>query len=449
MEARRAGESGSQFVLLNLITYQNIRTNTPHLATFAFTASIKVVMTASPTTIYLDHAAATPLDPEVFSVMEPWLKTDFHNPGGLYAGAVKAQKLIESSRSDVAKELDARNQEIIFVDGGTEANNLAIQGSIAAWRKDNPHTRPHIITSAIEHSSVFELFKHLEQNCDVDYIPVDSQGLVDIKELKKLINERTVIISVAYANGETGVIQDIKEIAKTARHYRKHNESIYPYVHTDAVQAANYLSLNVLKLGVDMMTISGSKIYGPKKIAALFVKTGTKINPLIFGGEQEFALRPGTENVPYIAGFAKALEISRACSETESERLYELKEFFMDKLSQSQELNKLIFNSGCDRDLFLPHIINITIAGLSSEELVIRLDSHGIACSMRSACTSGEEGDSHVILAMREHDESNKDETGSLRFSMGRSTSKDDLVKVLEVLQTTVSSMKATKNTYL
>jgi cysteine desulfurase len=347
--------------------------------------------------IYLDHAAATPIDPEVFSAMEPWLKNSFHNPNALYEPARRARQAIEEARTTVATALSARPQEIIFCDGGTEANNLAIQGVITAWKKNNPNKKAHIITSAIEHSSVYELYKALEEDCDVDYLSVDERGLINIKELKELIREETVIVSVAYANGETGIIQDVKGITKVLRHYKKHNDSVYPYFHT-----------------------------------------GTEVSPLYFGGDQEKGMRPGTENVPYIVGLATALELSQENSEGESQRLAELQQYMLDEISNSPECDSVIVNSGSG-DNYLPNIVNLTFKDLSSEEIVIRLDALGVDCAMRSACTSGGDGDSHVILAMR------KEDTGSVRFSMGRGTSREDIDTFLQRLKKVIVSLEETK----
>ena len=290
--------------------------------------------------IYLDYAATTPIDTEVFEAMKPYFTEYFHNPSGVYSQAVAVQKVLADARSSVANVLSARPQEIVFFDGGTEANNQALLGSIREWKKSNPNKTPHVITTSTEHSSIIELCHHLEKTkeCNVDYLDVDRRGTISIKQLKTLINENTVIVSVSYANGEVGTIQDIKEVAKTVRQYKKKEGTLYPYVHTDAAQAAQFCNMNVLQLGIDFMTITGSKIYGPKKIAALYIKNGTGIEPLLFGGDQESSLRPGTENIPYIVGLATALTKVRNVQEQEHARQLELKTFFINEIKKDDSI---------------------------------------------------------------------------------------------------------------
>ena len=395
--------------------------------------------------IYLDYAATTPIDPQVLESMKPYFSELFHNPSGMYKEAVEVSRSVEDSRKTIAHFLSARPSEVVFCDGGTEANNIALLGMLEYWKKNNPDKQPHIITSSIEHSSVYELSRFLEKEgyADITFLEVDEHGVIDSKQLKNSITENTVAVSIAYANGEVGVIQDIKEIAKLARHYKKHNDTEYPYVHTDASQASLYCNMNVLQLGVDVMTVTASKMYGPKKMAALFVKRGTKIQPLLHGGSQELSLRPGTENVPYIVGFAKAVELVKNNFDTEYPRLAELKKKFLKHISSIEP--KPIINGESDHHEYLPSIVNITIPGLSSEEIVLRLDAKGIACSMKSACANNSEGDSHVILAMRTNVEKNKDETGSIRFSLGRGTTEDDLLYTAAVLKDVVESINTFK----
>jgi len=419
------------------------------LASLPYIASIILSMNRPESTIYLDYAATTPIDPVVLETMMPYFSEHFYNPSALYKEAVGIQRVLLESRKKVAHELSARPEEIVFFDGGTEANNQAIVGTITTWKKKNPNKIPHAVTSEIEHSSVLQLFKHLEEagECTVDYLGIDSSGLVSAKELKKTLTENTVIVSIAYGNGEIGVIQNIKEIAKIVRHFKKHNDSVYPYTHTDAAQVAHFCNLNVLQLGIDLMSITGSKIYGPKKIAALYIKTGTELDPLMHGGGQESSLRPGTENIPSIVGLATALELVRKKTEEESNRLFFLKEFFITSIKNID--SSIIVNNNSEKASYLPHIVNITIPNLSSEEILLRLDAKGIACSMKSACTSNREGDSHVILALREHDVKNKKHTGSIRFSFGRDTNEEQLKITLTELTKIVKEMSAFKEQLL
>ncbi len=393
---------------------------------------------------YLDYAATTPLDSEVFDAMTPFLTEAFYNPSALYSGGVKVKQAIQEARETIASVISARSSEIVFVDGGSEANNLALLGAVHQWSEDNPELRPHIITTEIEHPSVLEVCSSLEKTCDVDYLSVNERGEIDIKELKDALKKNTVLVSIGYANGEIGTIQPIREVAKTIRYFRKQHLSSYPYLHSDAIQTATSLPLSVLSLGVDLLTLSGSKIYGPKKIASLYIKTGTKILPLMYGGDQEFGYRPGTENVSAIVGYSIALKKAQQQAETESIRLFELRNYFIEKLSL---IPNMIVNSGKD-EKSLSHIVNLTFSGISSEELVLRLDAKGIACSVKSACKSGEEGDSHVIIAIRKYDDSKKKETGSVRFSLGKSTTKESLDFVAKELEQIVEGMRATKEIY-
>ncbi len=391
--------------------------------------------------IFLDYASGTPIDSEVFSAMKPYFTDVFYNPSAIYSGGVVVRERLYEARKKVADVLKARPQEIIFTDGGTEANNLAIFGVVSAWQEQNPTTTPHVITSLIEHSSVLEACKSLEHNgCEVSYISVDEQGRVNLQELKESIKENTVLVSVGYVNGEIGVIQDVKAIAKTVRHYRKHHDSIYPYFHTDAVQAVNYLPVTVPQLGIDLMTINGSKIYGPKKIAILYVKTGTDIKPMIVGGDQEMNMRAGTENIPYIVGMEAALEKTSALLESENERLTAIQSQTI-KLIKEQIPNAIINGEESDR---IPNIINISIPKLSSEEIVLRLDAKGIKASVKSACKSGEDGDSHVIQAIA----TGNRPTSSIRLSMGRNTSQKEMNKVIQSLAEIVQNMTETYEKY-
>ncbi len=392
--------------------------------------------------VYLDNASATPVDVRVLSEMQVYFNEKFYNPSALYQEGVFVRNIIEQSRNTIATELHARPQEIFFMDGATEANNAAILGIVRLWQKNNPNTQPHIITSVIEHSSVLEVFKSLEQEgVLVTYLEVDEGGIVSSKELKKELQKNTILISIGYVNGEIGTIQNIREIMKTIRHFRKHNDNQYPYFHTDAVQAVNYVSeINVLKLGIDCMTINAGKIYGPKKIAVFFKKMNVAIDPIMFGGNQENGIRSGTENVPYVVGMEHSLSLARKLQPSEILRLQKLKDFFISQLKQ--QFTEVIINTeGVES---IPNIVNITFPNISHEEVMIRLDARGIMCSVKSACRVGEEGDSHVIKAIARDDRP----TGSLRFSMGRTTTKKDVDKVVKELKVIVENMNSVYKKY-
>jgi cysteine desulfurase len=393
-------------------------------------------------TIYLDYAAATPIDPQVRAAMQKAQVNAWYNPNAIYGAAIAVRNRIEQAREHVARLLHARPSEIIFTDGATEANNLGIAGAVKAWKKAHPDKKAHVITTKIEHASVLDTCRALaEIGVHVDYLSVDEYGHINIKELKKLLNENTVLVSIGYANGEIGTVQDIREIAKTIRHFRKHTDSEYPYFHTDAVQAVNYEHLGVPQLGVDLMTINAAKIYGPKKSGLLYVKTGTDIEPVMFGGSQEFSYRPGTENLQLIVGMEESLERALKLQESESIRLGELRHEFISNLKNA--IPDITING--NEDQTLPNIVNISVPDISSEEIVLRLDAAGIMASVKSACKAGEDGDSHVILAIRG---TNLGNTGSIRFSMGRSTSMSDLNITVDALSRIVANMRETRFRY-
>jgi cysteine desulfurase len=323
---------------------------------------------------------------------------------------------------------------------------------------------PHVITSVIEHDSVLEICKHLEYTNKqaISYIPCNADGIIDIAELKKELRPETVLVTVMYANNEIGTIQPIREITKLIRWYKKQlkekKEGIisesYPLVHTDAIQAVNYCDINIARLGVDMMTLSGSKIYGPKSIGALFVKNKTLIDPIMFGGAQESGLRSGTEDSAMIAGFAKALQISQEIKETEVIRLQKIQRYLITELLKDERISVNGYNSFFSNTTTppqpslklgegvmqrLPNNINITVAGFSGESLVIQLAAHGFLVSSKSACQSDSDEESHVIAALRNAQTTSSalrapsptlgegnynTEEGSLRITMGRGTNK-------------------------
>lgn len=384
--------------------------------------------------IYLDYASATPIDPVVRSTITPFLDEYFHNPSALYHEGVRVRADIEEARKKVADILKVSEKTIYFVDGATEANNLAMRGVVAAWKKNHPNQTPHIICSEIEHPSVIEVFKRLEEEgAEVSYLSVDDKGKINIHELKKILKKPSVLISIGYANGEIGSVQDLRSIMKVVRHSRKSFESDYPLFHTDAVQAMNYCEeVGIPRLGVDMLVLNAGKIYGPKKIAVLYKREGVECEPMVVGGNQEHGMRAGTEDAFGIVGLATALDLARETQEEETARLRLLQRYFQEKLLEN--FPEIILNSGSDQN-FLPNIVNISFPVLSHEEIMIRLDAKGIMCSVKSACKAEEEGDSHVIIALRKE---NGLPAGSLRFSMGRFTQKKDvddtLLSMAEIL---------------
>lgn len=437
--------------------------------------------------VYLDHASTTPLDAEVFFTMRSVFKNTYGNRGGWYPLGIRTAQCINQSREIVAQTISAQSSQIIFTRGGTEANNLAILGAVAQFKKNHPTVMPHIITSSIEHDSVLETCKHLEHTnqVTVSYIPCNTDGIVEVADIKKQLRSETILISIMYANNEIGTIQPIKEIAKLVRWWKKQTLNTvplsppdsspkrvshtphYPLFHTDAIQAVNYCDINVLRLGIDMMSISGSKIYGPKSSGILFIKNKDFIGPILHGGGQEFGLRSGTEDVAMIAGFAKALELSQEIKESEVARLTKLRDFLIHELLKDNRIriNGHYFYSSQNTDTTspqpspnlgegvmqrLPNNINITVAGFSGESLVIQLAAHGFLVSSKSACQSDSDEESHVIAALWNAQTTSSalrapsptlgegnynTEEGSLRITLGRGTTKRQIEQFYKVFK--------------
>ena len=390
--------------------------------------------------IYFDHASTTPIDLSVLSVMNRVMRNTYGNPGGMYPLAIQTKQVINDARRNAAKIIGTTSDHVVFTRGGTESNNIALLGTLRQFKKSNPTIVPHIITSTIEHDSILEICRHIESSnqAEISYIPCDKDGIIDMAELKKQLRPTTILVTVMYANNEIGTIQPIRDIAKLVRWYKKQLKEnntaiidvVYPLVHTDAIQAVNYCDINTSRLGVDMMTVSGSKIYGPKSVGALFVKNKSLIAPTMFGGGQESGLRSGTEDSAAISGFAKALEISQNVKESEIERLTMLRDELISKLLNDE---RIILN-GSQKDR-LPNNINITVKGFSGESLVIQLAACGFSVSSKSACQSDSDEESHVIAALRTAQGiSSKSEEGSLRITLGRNTSKNDINKFINAL---------------
>ncbi|MEX2052528.1 MAG: cysteine desulfurase family protein [Candidatus Paceibacterota bacterium] len=359
------------------------------------------------------------------------------NPGSIHKSGVEAKIILEEARTKVAEVLVCRREEVIFTSGGTEGNNLAIAGAVWAWKKN---ILPHIVTTNIEHSSVLETCKLLEKRklAEITFVPVESSGIVDSENIKKAIKKNTLLVSVMYANNEIGTIQPIREIAKCVRHHNKRYGTKVLF-HTDAVQAVNYLNLNVERLGVDLLTLSGAKIEGSGRAGALYKKANIILAPLFGGGNQEAGLRPGTENLPSITKFAEALLATQNIKEKESARLEKLRDYFISKLNYSGILeNTRIIVNGDLRNR-LPNNVSITVPKIPSDLLVLELNARGIEASSKSACKSGDGKASHVIQALR-GDLAETD--GSIRFSFGRDTSKGDIDITINALKQILTKLK-------
>ncbi len=400
--------------------------------------------------IYLDYASATPLDMEVLRVMNMSLKNNFANSSSIHESGLKIKKFLDNARKSVANILGAHANEIIFTSGSTESNNLAILGLINAEeindflgpRKGvsqtlkNHSLLPHLVITNIEHASVLELCKYLEKTkrAEVTYVEVEKNGIVNPQKIKKAIKKNTILISVMYANNEIGTIQPIREIAKEIRHFNKLNNKHIAF-HTDATQAINYLKINVEKLGVDLFSFNSAKIYGSKGVGVLFKRRNISLDSILKGGEQEFNLRPGTENVPLIIGLARALEITEKIKNQEVKRLTQLQNYFFKKLLN---LNSQITING-SLDKRLPNNINITIPKIPSDLLVIELSARGIMASAKSACKSGDGKVSYVIKAINPEI---SETDGSIRFSLGRDTKKEHIDFTIKSLQEILIKLK-------
>jgi cysteine desulfurase len=361
------------------------------------------------TPIYLDHAAATPMDAEVFEAMKPYFTERFFNPSATYLAAVDVRKDLEAARARVAQVLGARPSEIIFTAGGTEANNLAIKGVL------EQHPGSNVIVSAIEHESVLKT----AQAFDYREVSVTPQGIVEPEAVRALVDDDTVLVSVMYANNEVGVVQPIHHIARALDEIRKVRRKAGNqrplYFHVDAAQAGAYLDLHVARLGVDLLTLNAGKIYGPKQCGVLFAASHVRFAPQILGGGQERGLRSGTENVAGAVGLAKALELAQQRRHQEVQRLKKLQHLFFDLLEA--QIPRIVINGS--RKTRLPNNVHITIPGTDNERILIALDDAGILCAAGSACSASSEEPSHVLRAMGV---SEKDAQSSLRFSMGRQT---------------------------
>lgn len=383
--------------------------------------------------IYLDYASTTPLDKKVLKAMKPYLQNSFFNPSAIYKEGVEVSKKVNEARTTISKILNGQASDIIFTGSGTESINLAISGVVSAYRKANPEKMPHIITSAIEHSAVLEVCRFLEMSAfaEVTYLPVSEDGKIKVGDVEATLRDETILVSIMYANNEIGTIEPIKEISRRVKLWKinkKRNTEDYPFVHTDASQAGNYCELDREKLGIDMMTLDGHKIYGPKGVAMLYLKKYIPCDSVVYGGGQENGLRPGTENVPAIIGFAKALEIAQKIKEKESARLTILRNYFFDEIKKVIPEVKI---NGSREDR-LPNNINFCIPNVNAEFLVLELDSKGIACASLSSCENlNNESVSHVVRSLPDGE---KCARSSIRLSMGRRTRKGDLKRVLKVL---------------
>ncbi len=392
--------------------------------------------------IYLDFAATTPVDPAVLKEMRPYFGNDFGNPSSFHYFGQKASRAMEEARKNVADFLGCLPAEIIFAASATEANNLAIRGLTMALKKKVK--TPHIITSSIEHQAVLAPCRALEkEGIEVTYLSVAKEGFVKLSDLKKAIKPNTVLVSIMYANNEIGTVQPISEIGSLLKtiNYQSKNKI---YFHTDAVQAANYLDCDVRKLGVDLLTLSAHKIYGPKGVGALYIKANTPIEPVIFGSEQEGGLRPGTENIPAIVGLGAAIEkiknpTSAKASAGKQKSKIKIIKRLKEKLFKGIIRNIPDVQLNGSPDNSLPNILNMTFLGAEGEAIGVALDVAGIAVSTGSACAAKDLKSSHVILALGFSEE---EAHGAVRFSLGKYTTEKEINDVLKILPRIVEKLR-------
>ena len=375
--------------------------------------------------IYMDHAATTPLKKEVLDEMLPYMKDKFGNPSSIYSLGGQSKNAVEIAREKVANAINAKPREIFFTGGGSEADNWAIKGVAYA----NRNRGNHIITSKIEHHAVLHTCEYLEkQGFDVTYLDVDEYGLIDLEQLERSITDKTILISIMFANNEIGTIQPIKEIGRIAK-----EKGVY--FHTDAVQAIGHIKIDVDELNIDLLTMAAHKFYGPKGIGALYIRQGVKIDPLISGGGQERNRRAGTENVPGIVGMGKAIELAYENFEEKNRRLTYLRNRLIEKIFEKIDYVRL---NGHPTQR-LPGNVNVCFEFTEGESLLLSLDMAGIAGSSGSACTSGSLEPSHVLLAIGlPHEIAH----GSLRLTLGDSNTEEEIDYVVEKLVGIVARLR-------
>jgi cysteine desulfurase len=374
---------------------------------------------------YFDYNATTPTDPRVVDVMHPYYFGNFHNPSSFYREAGEANGAIEAAREKVAKLINAEPKEIFFTSSGTESDNLAILGTASKLKKKGNH----IITSAIEHPAVLKACEYLEKNgFEVTYLSVNNKGYVSVEDLRKSIKDTTILVTIMHANNEIGTLQPLKELIAVA-----HEKDIY--FHTDAVQSTGKIPVDVKDLDVDMLTFSSHKIYGPKGMGVLYKKRKIKIDPLIFGGGHERGLRAGTENVPGIVGLGKAAELALAEMAEEKEKLKPMRDSLLKGIKET--IPEIIINGDPKNGLY--NTLNVSIKCVEGESILAMLDGEDFSLSSGSACSSKSLEPSHVLLAIGLIHE---DAHGSLRISLGKFNTEEDVTSFLELLPPVIERLR-------
>jgi len=391
--------------------------------------------------IYLDYAASTPIDKKVLEVMMPYMRRHYGNPSSTHSFGQKARAAIEQAREQVAHFLGCQADEVIFTSGATEANNLAIQGIIKEQRAKRQETRPHIVTTAIEHESVLEPCRTLEKEgiAEVTYVKPQKDGIVLAEDIKNAIKPNTVLISVMYANSEIGTIQPIAEIGLMLKDYKLQTKNYKLVFHTDAVQAANFLDCNVDTLGADLLTLSGHKIYGPKGVGVLYRREGVQVLPLLEGGGQEMGLRSGTENVAAIVGMGEAVqEIQNPKSKIQSILIRQMRDKLIKAVLRKIPNSELTGSA----EKRLANNAHFRFQGVEGRDMVIALDQKGIAVSTGSACSEKTQEPSHVLLALGL---SAEDALSSLRVTLGKQTKLQEIESTVKAIVKTVAQLKKRK----
>lgn len=384
--------------------------------------------------VYLDNTATTPLDPAVLKAMLPYFKKNFGNAMSVHQYGQEALAGVEKAREIIADFLRCRQQEVIFTSGATESNNLALKGAIEAYQGQG---KPHLITTAIEHHCVLETAEYLQKKglAEVTFVQPDKEGIVSAVDIAKAIKKNTILVSVMYVNNEIGTIQPIQEIGKLIkkRNLKSYNLNLITYFHTDAVQAINYLDCNVDKLGVDLLSFSGHKIYGPKGVGVLYVKKGTKFNKIQHGGEQEYGLRAGTHNVPAIVGLGCAVE---RLNHKDTKNMKVLRDYLWQGIKKN--IPQATLNGSLKKRV--PNNLNVSFKNVEGEGILIALDLEGIAVSTGSACSSGSLEPSHVMMAISRNDHLLSH--SSVRFSLSKYTTKKDIDYALKKLPAIIKKLR-------
>src|SRR5580765_241856 len=384
--------------------------------------------------IYLDHNATTPVEPAVLDAMLPYFSAEFGNAASIHTPGQRARYAVETAREQVAALLGARPQELVFTSGGTESDNHAIFGIV----RNHPGATKHIITSQIEHEAVLNACQFLQKDSrgsiEVTYLPVDQNGLVDPEAVRDAIRPQTALVTIMHANNELGTVQPLEQIGKIAAQ----NDVFF---HTDAVQSAGKIPLDVNTLGVDLLAISGHKFYAPKGIGALYIRGGTRLRQLLYGGHHQRGFRPGTENVPGIVGLGKAAELARTSLSEDASRVSAMRDHL------ERELLTRIPQSRANASVAprTPNTTNITFPGLEGEALIISLDLKGLSCSTGAACSSGAVEPSHVLTAIGLCAE---DARASIRFSLGRHTTAQEIATALEIVPAAVKDLRQLSPAY-